>query len=172
MDRGERIKQIKKLGSRLEDESWVDAKLTLRTFEFEVAGFDPEYEDWYSYLVEQLEKGSDAQLAELHRHLFPDEAEPAPVDDAAGPWAAGTFHLFVSHTTGYRASAGRLSTTLRPWGVHAFVAHDAIEPTREWEEVIELALGTCHAMCVMVTPDLARSLWCDQETGSHWPAKC
>jgi hypothetical protein len=50
-------------------------------------------------------------------------------------------------------------------GVHGFVAHDTIEPTREWQDVIETALLTCDAMCAMLTPDFRESNWCDQEVG-------
>jgi hypothetical protein len=167
MDRGDRINLIRKIARRLEDESEVDGKLTLNTFEFPTVEFDSYRGEWYGYLVEQLENGSDAQLTELHRHLFPDEAEPAPapVDDAAGPWEAGTFHLFISHTSNNRERAGKLSEVMQSWGVNAFVAHDSIEPTRDWQEVIQGALERCHAMCVIVTPDLLESRWCDQEIG-------
>lgn len=119
-----------------------------------------------SYAVDQLRSGSDAQLAELHRHLFPDDAaHGAERPDHPGPWAAGTFRLFVSHTTGFRESAGRLRKQFAPWGVDAFVAHDVIEPTRECQEEIEAALRTCDAMCAMVTPEFVESRWCDQEVG-------
>ena len=40
-----------------------------------------------------------------------------------------------------------------------------IEPSREWQEVIELALRSCDIMLAYVTPDFRESRWCDQEVG-------
>jgi TIR domain len=51
------------------------------------------------------------------------------------------------------------------FGVDAFVAHDTIEPTRPWQDVIESALATCHALAALVTTDFKESNWCDQEVG-------
>ncbi len=155
------------MGLRLEDESFTDLKLTLSIFELPTGYWDDEeYPNQYAYVVDQLKAGSDAQLAELHRHLFPDEAAPgAERSDTRGPWATGSFRLFISHTTDFRESAGRLRKQLTPWGIDAFVAHDVIEPTREWRDEIEAALRTCDAMCAMVTPEFVESRWCDQEVG-------
>jgi len=167
VERSERLSLIQKIGLRLGDESFTDLKLTLSIFELPTGYWgEDEYSDQYAYVVDQLKGGSDAQLAELHRHLFPDDAAPgAERPDTPGPWTAGTFRLFISHTTGFRESAGRLRKQLTPWGVDAFVAHDVIEPTREWQDEIEAALRTCDAMCAMVTPEFVESRWCDQEVG-------
>jgi hypothetical protein len=166
MERGERLGLIKKLGSRLTEESDTDLGLTLRAYEFPSPGFDLEYEAPYEYAVRQLEDGSDAQLAELHRNFFPDDPEFAAADsDEEGSWSAGTFRLFISHTNAYKGSAGRLSTQLGQWGVDGFVAHEAIEPTRKWQEEIEAALRTCDALVALLTPEFFESKWCDQEVG-------
>jgi len=166
MERGERLALIKKLGSRLEDESYTDLGLTLRAYEFSSPGYDPEYQGAYDYVVGQLEDGSDAQLGELHRHLFPDDNVLSNLEDEeTTAWSAGSFRLFVSHHTSFRAPASRLSAQLRPWGVTAFVAHEAIEPTRKWQEEIESALRTCDALLALLTPEFVESRWCDQEVG-------
>ena len=46
-----------------------------------------------------------------------------------------------------------------------FVAHEDIEPTAEWKDVIEAALHSCDAMCALLTVDFPKSPWCDQECG-------
>lgn len=46
-----------------------------------------------------------------------------------------------------------------------FVAHDTIEPSKEWQDEIESALRTCQALCALLTPDFVGSKWCDQEVG-------
>jgi TIR domain len=166
MERGERLALIKKLGRGLEGESYIDLGLTLRAYEFSAPGYDPEYESAYGYAVEQLEQGSDAQLAELHRHLFPDDGDvPAGEKGATRAWAAGTFRLFISHPTIFKGPASRVSGQLPPWGVDAFVAHEDIEPTRKWQDEIESALRTCDALMALLTPDFLKSKWCDQEVG-------
>ena len=50
-------------------------------------------------------------------------------------------------------------------GIHCFVAHIDIEPTREWQDEIESALETCDALAAYLTPDFVISRWCDQEVG-------
>jgi len=40
-----------------------------------------------------------------------------------------------------------------------------IEPSREWEDEIESALGTADAIAALLTPEFVRSSWCDQEIG-------
>jgi hypothetical protein len=49
--------------------------------------------------------------------------------------------------------------------VAAFVAHDDIEPTKEWEAEIERALRTTDALAAIITKDFVESKWCDQEVG-------
>ena len=45
------------------------------------------------------------------------------------------FRLFLSHTHPHRREVGLLSSALSAHGVAAFVAHDAIQPTKEWQDV-------------------------------------
>jgi TIR domain len=166
MQPGDRITVIRKLASSLADMAWADMGLTLRQFEFDTGRIDDE-ESWYEYAIYQLERGADDQLLELHRHLFPEDAPVLAAETASseGPWEPGAFRLFITHTHANRARAGALRSTLARWGVDAFVAHDTIEPTKEWQDEIESALRTCDALCVLMTPDLIQSRWCDQEVG-------
>ena len=155
-----------KLGSYLAGMSTPDRNLTLRQFGFptnhQAAG-----ESSYEYAIQELESAEDGALLELHSHLYPDDApiENVSDDGLRGPWEAGAFRLFLSHTSDNRQRAGVLREALTPWGVDTFVAHDAIEPTREWQDEIERALRTCDALCALLTADFAESRWCDQEVG-------
>jgi hypothetical protein len=49
--------------------------------------------------------------------------------------------LFTSHTSDHRFDVTGLPTELNRFAFAYFVAHDVIEPSRQWQEVIELALG-------------------------------
>lgn len=54
---------------------------------------------------------------------------------------------------------------LHHFQIAAFVAHDDIEPTKEWLPEIESALRTMDALAAIITPDFILSKWCDQEVG-------
>jgi TIR domain len=47
----------------------------------------------------------------------------------------------------------------------AFVAHNDIEPTTEWQDEIERALATCDAMVTILRKGFHASRWTDQEIG-------
>jgi hypothetical protein len=72
----------------------------------------------------------------------------------------------VSHSAKQRDEVGDLKRELRILGIDAFVAHDDINPTDEWRDVIELALRTCEAMTAYLTSDFHPSRWADQEIGA------
>lgn len=73
--------------------------------------------------------------------------------------------LFVSHISKDRDKAIRLRTCLDPLGIAAFVAHEDIKPTLEWQREIERALFTMDAFLAILTPGFSVSIWCQQETG-------
>lgn len=81
------------------------------------------------------------------------------------PWNRGDLRLFLSHTSEHRELAGKIRDRLHQLGVDSFVAHGTIEATLEWQEVIETALRTCHAMAALITPDFKASQYCHQEIG-------
>lgn len=143
--------------------SAVDANLVLEQFDFPTSN-SSDWPDVYAYVVDMLRQGQDdASLEAADRHLHPSGGNATDVGD--GPWATGGFRLFVSHTSAEKERAANLAEILARWGVEAFVAHQTIEPTREWQDEIERALLTCDALCAILTPDFKDSLWCDQEIG-------
>ena len=80
-------------------------------------------------------------------------------------WMPGTLRLFLSHVSAHKVAAGELKGDCLRYGVDAFVAHEDIEPTLEWQAEIEEALGTTHALAAILTDDFHGSLWTDQEVG-------
>jgi nucleoside 2-deoxyribosyltransferase len=104
--------------------------------------------------------------------LSPAARPPTPslVNDREGEeapsfWQTGFFRLFISHTHPNKLSAHNLKTSVGKYGIAAFVAHDDIEPTKEWQLEIERALRTADALAAIITPDFVDSRWCDQEVG-------
>lgn len=61
--------------------------------------------------------------------------------------------------------AGELKVALAPYGIDAFVAHDDIEPTHQWEDEIVAALRTCGAFILLLTEGVHESNWVDQDSG-------
>lgn len=91
-------------------------------------------------------------------------ADEAP-RDVPRYWEPGHFRLFISHASEKRESAHRLKEALSDYQIAAFVAHDDIEPTREWQTEIETALRTMDALAAVISPNFLPSKWCDQEAG-------
>jgi hypothetical protein len=73
-------------------------------------------------------------------------------------WPVDRFRLFLSHVAKHKDELADL-------GVAAFVAHEDIEPSREWRKEIELALKSMNALAALVTTDFHASAWTDQEIG-------
>jgi hypothetical protein len=94
------------------------------------------------------------------------QTEEVPkIEDAPSFWQTGFFRLFISHTHPNKTSAHNLKTALGKYPIAAFVAHDDIEPIKEWQLEIERALRTADALAAIITPDFIESRWCDQEVG-------
>jgi hypothetical protein len=183
MKPAERIPLLKKLAQALSEEDamdWSEMELVLRQFGFKVVDIwpDDDYPSRYNFALHQLEhRGDDDKLLELERYLDPaGESPPAPSTgdgnartpafDMRGPWKGeDTFRLFISHTHPHARFAGEMSSHLKKFRIECFVAHDDIEPSEKWQEVIESALLTCHAATALVTTDFRQSVWCDQEVG-------
>lgn len=104
-------------------------------------------------------------LAEESRPVEINQEGDKAQEEAPSFWQAGFFRLFISHTSSNRDSAHRLKQSLAEYNVAAFVAHDDIEPTKEWEAEIERALRTMDALAAIISPDFFESRWCDQEVG-------
>jgi hypothetical protein len=58
-----------------------------------------------------------------------------------------------------------LQTALLDFGITAFVAHNDIQPTKEWQEEIKKGLFSMKALAAILTPGFRESNWTDQETG-------
>src|SRR2546425_3622997 len=68
-------------------------------------------------------------------------------------WEPDHFRLFITHVATRKIEAHELKRHLEPFYVSCFVAHDDIEPTREWEDEIEEALRTMDALAALLSPD-------------------
>lgn len=80
-------------------------------------------------------------------------------------WKDGYFRLFISHLATDKKNATILKEELEKYSISGFVAHADIEPTKEWQDEIEIALSTCDSMVALMVNNFHESKWTDQEIG-------
>ena len=80
-------------------------------------------------------------------------------------WTPGAIRIFMSHVSAHKARVGQIGDFLASFGFSCFVAHDAIQPSRAWQEAIQRALQTCDVLVAYLSPEFSRSDWADQEVG-------
>ena len=61
--------------------------------------------------------------------------------------------------------ASDLKDELQHLGMSAFVAHNDIQPSREWQDEIRMALSSMHMLVTLLTDEFRGSNWTDQEVG-------
>ena len=90
-------------------------------------------------------------------------AEEAVINERI--WNNGSFRIFLSHKAEHKVKTAKVQEELAAYGIESFVAHNDIEPTREWQEEIENALYTMDVLVALLTEGFQDSSWTDQEIG-------
>lgn len=80
-------------------------------------------------------------------------------------WKDSRLRVFISHLSTEKLKATRLRDALHSYGANAFVAHEDIEPTLEWQVQIERALHCMEVFISIHTPGFSKSIWTQQEIG-------
>lgn len=76
-----------------------------------------------------------------------------------------TIPAFLSYSHQNRSLAGLIKSTLDYYGFDIFLAHEDIQPSVEWQEIILLRLKECVVFLPLLTESFTKSDWTDQETG-------
>jgi hypothetical protein len=159
----ERVRLIKEIARSMRDEDWSHSDLIFREF-----GVPHDREGWGgdedNYVIYTLRDATDEHLTALAAHYGLSFVQAKSTIDPTC-WTPGFSRLFISHLAKYREEAGKLQEGLRDFGISAFVAHNDIEPTSEWQDEIEKALATCDAMAALLRDGFHQSKWTDQEIG-------
>jgi nucleoside 2-deoxyribosyltransferase len=160
----QRIKIIKEISDRLSNEEWSLIDLTLSQFQFSISS------TWngstYGYILEHISNAEDERLIELAQHVGYEIQDLGNTPSFDPPfWKKGMLRVFLSHLSAHRIYAAELQSSLDAFCISAFVAHNDIEPTLEWQTEIETALGTCHTLIALLHPNFHQSDWTDQEMG-------
>ena len=129
----------------------------------------PSYNSKYIYVKEVLPKVSDEIVLEIASELNIEHPAvsrvPIVKESEANFWKPGHFKLFISHLATFKKTISILKNELENYGISAFVAHEDIEPTKEWQNEIEKGLFSMDALCAILIPGFKESNWTDQEVG-------
>lgn len=91
---------------------------------------------------------------------------PKPTEeDVNRIWQPNSFRLFLSHVSNCKGKISAIKSELEIYRISGFVAHEDIEPTKEWENEILIALNSAQALATFLTCDFPQSQWTDQEVG-------
>lgn len=158
----EKIKLIKEISVNLSSEEWSLIDLTLKQFDFPTT--DEFSGNKFDYILLHIQNGDDGSIVNLASHL------DIKIDSSESElnltfWKDGYFKLFISHLASDKINAQKLKDKLEKYGISSFVAHTDIEPTREWQNEIEMALRTCDALVALMISGFHESKWTDQEIG-------
>jgi hypothetical protein len=117
-------------------------------------------------------KDNDIEINHVEFLVDPEAPVPGSGDNIYVPkeidetyWHQGFFRLFISHSAAIKEKVKKLQDYLLAYGISAFVAHEDIEPTKEWLNTIESALFSCDALLAVIDENFRASNWCDQEAG-------
>lgn len=129
----------------------------------------------YLMLIEEVlseHDPDDARAKKVRRALkieninLPSDEPTGKVKTGDGLWhPADGPRVFLSHLAERKAEVHELSRLLKHFGFACFVAHEDIEPSREWCREIERALNSCDLLVAYVTRWFSKSKWADQEVG-------
>jgi hypothetical protein len=165
MTPSKRIKLIKEITKKLGRDDWTMVNVTLRQFGIRTIEPDDFYDSLSEYIPYMLEGNSDQTLIDLAQHLEINLFEsPSSIPDPKF-WKENFFKLFLSHISPFKKETAELQKSLLSYGITSFVAHEDIEPTKEWQREIEIALKTMDGLAALLTPGFHESKWTDQEVG-------
>ena len=163
MKPGDKIDLIRRCARELATMPWTDIDLCLAQFGLSTESGSGQTK--YDYAVANLEHGPDASLLALDEYLHGEASQDRGRAGLPLPWEKDSFRLFFSHSSHEKKFAYELKDQLASWAIDLFVAHEDIEPSSEWEKVIEQALDTCDALAAYLSTHFHASLWTDQEVG-------
>lgn len=167
----ERIKLIDRVGRQLQSRltySDIAAYLTSVGVDTKRETSDGGGSKWV-YVKDLLATESDKLILQIANELEIDHehSDSRKIESSDSRfWQTNYFRLFISHLAEHKAKMSQLQGLLKDYGISAFVAHEDIEPTKEWMDEIEMALFSMDALAAVLTPGFDESKWTDQEVGA------
>lgn len=166
MKQFERFKLIDRIGRDLQAKmGYSDINVYLSGFGIDCKDFQPSTNSKWVYVKELLANKDADLILKIANDLELEHNFSSAIVKEATCWKSGHFRLFISHLASFKVQASHLQSFLRKYAISAFVAHEDIEPSMEWEREIESGLYTMDALTALLIPGFKESNWCDQEVG-------
>jgi len=162
----EKIDLLDRIGRELQSRmGYSDIQVFLSAHGIDCKDFQPSTNSKWIYVKELLVNADEDLLLTIAEELDLDHNYSSITPKETTFWKVGHLKLFLSHLASFKASTANLQHALKKYSISAFVAHEDIEPSKEWQIEIEAALQTMDAMAVLLMPGFKESNWCDQEVG-------
>lgn len=170
MKRIDRMNLLDRLGRELQSRmTYRDIDVFLKGFGVDCKDKSPSVNSKWVYVKEVLTDVTDNVLIDIADELdiAHGYVKGRSVDLSTTKfWIPSHYRLFLSHISTFKKQTAKLQDALRAYGISAFVAHEDIEPTKEWQDEIEKALFSMDALVAILTSDFKDSLWVDHEIGA------
>lgn len=165
---GEKVRLIEEVHDLLEERPWPRRRLVLEQFGFKLLEREGDWNDPegdYEYVLRILQHGPEDRLRELAAFLRGEDAQPTHAATDS-PWGELPVRAFLSHVHEERYLVGEVKKLLAEYfGIDAFVAHDDIDVSKRWRDVIKAGLSSCDLFVSFLHERYHPSQWCDQEVG-------
>ncbi len=144
--------------------TFKDIDVFLAEFGFNDGGDHNSYNSKRIYVKEKLRKVSIKDLAKIAEEL--DIRVPTSIKVPPKNWEnSNAVKAFISHISKDKRIAKKLRDVLKCYNIEAFVAHEDIKASEEWQTEIINALNTSDFFVSIHTDGFKSSPWCQQEVG-------
>lgn len=162
----EKIELLEKIGSDLQSRmTYDDIDIFLSAHDISTNHVKSTVNSKRIYAKEALSKASEEKVLEIANELGIQHSFATKKISEATFWKSGYFKLFLSHLSSFKVQTAHLQSVLKKYAISGFVAHEDIEPSKEWQNEIETALHTMDALAAILMEGFRESNWCDQEVG-------
>lgn len=162
----ERLNLIDQIGRALQDQmTFSDIDVYLTAYGIDCKDKSPSANSKWVYVKELLADVSEEIILQIADEFEIDHGYSVVAHKEATFWKVGYFKLFLSHLATFKVQTSGLQRALKQYGISSFVAHEDIEPSKEWQNEIEAGLQTMDAFVALLMPGFKESNWCDQEIG-------
>lgn len=144
--------------------TFKDIDIFLAEFGFNDGGSHNSYNSKRIYVKDKLSKANIKDLVKIAEEL--DIRVPNSIKIPPKNWEnSNTAKAFISHVSKDKKIAKKLRDVLICYNIEAFVAHEDIKPSEEWQTEIINALSTSDFFISIHTNGFKASTWCQQEIG-------
>jgi hypothetical protein len=171
MKKLDKINLIDMIASKLQEQmTFVEIDSYFETYNIPT-DHEPSYNSKRVYVKEVLPKIDDEIILQISEELKLSHnygksvPKPQKLIEDSELWKPGHFRLFLSHLASFKITISCLKIELEKFGISSFVAHEDIEPAKEWQIEIEKGLFSMDALCAILMPGFNESKWTDQEIG-------